>query len=343
MSLIDVLCKTSDALLGERWSEKLKMAANVILHEWHMFQAGSELAPSFLGVTDQEIDEEFKDLDSESREHILRYVATKRDFTVVGKDPAWYFYNYSRFYCKDELKSLSRARAALKHARKEYRNDQKVTLGFSESLVNHHGLVYCPESVKGYIRDGVFLDVGACYGDSTLVFARHYQPTKIIAFEPSRPNQGVFHAIMQQNGVEPSLYEIVPLGLGREAKTVFYHEKQGWDNSPLNQENGTTRLDIITCDAFCAERKLTNVKLIKADIEGMGLEMLLGAERVIRENRPVLCLCIYHNRDELFGIYQTLRDWNLDYRFIARMLSFPIAFGELTLIAWPGELGGIVP
>ena len=75
-----------------------------------------------------------------------------------------------------------------------------------------------------------------------------------------------------------------------------------------------------------------------ADIEGMGLEMLLGAERVIRANRPVLCLCIYHNKDELFGIYQTLKDWNLDYHFMARMLVMPITFGELTLIAWPGEL-----
>ena len=338
MSLIDVLCRTSDALFGERWSEKLKMAANVLLHEWHMFQSGSEWAASFLNVTDQEINETFKDLDAESREHILRNVAFKRDFAVVGKKPEWYFYNYSKFYRKEELKRIPHVHAVLRRERWKYRSVRHVVLGYSESLVYHHGLVYCPEAVKAYLRGGVFLDVGACYGDSTLVFARHYHPGKIFAFEPSGLNRDILHAIMEKNGIAPSLYEVVPLGLGREAKSVIYHEEQGAGNSLSNNEGGTTRLDIVACDVFCAERNLTAIKLIKADVEGMGLEMLLGAERVIRENRPVLSLSIYHNRDELFGIYRTLQDWNLDYRYIARMLAFPINFGELSLLVWPREL-----
>ena len=56
-----------------------------------------------------------------------------------------------------------------------------------------------------------------------------------------------------------------------------------------------------------------DLKLIKADVEGMGLDMLLGAESVIRQNRPVLLLSIYHSKDELLGIYDTLKKWDLDY------------------------------
>ena len=81
------------------------------------------------------------------------------------------------------------------------------------------------------------------------------------------------------------------------------------------------------------------MKLIKADIEGMGLAMVRGAEEVIRKNRPVLSLSIYHNREELFGIYQTLREWKLDYHCMVRMLAWPLpGFAELSLLAWPAEL-----
>ena len=95
-------------------------------------------------------------------------------------------------------------------------------------------------------------------------------------------------------------------------------------------------MDIVTLDKFCGDRNISNIKLIKADVEGMGLDMLLGAKNTIRSNRPVLSLSIYHNKEELFGIYQTLKTWNLDYHFIVKNLLHNIA--ELTLIAWPEEL-----
>ena len=113
-------------------------------------------------------------------------------------------------------------------------------------------------------------------------------------------------------------------------------EKQGGEDSLIKAEKGNAKVDIVTLDKFCEDRNISNIKLIKADVEGMGLDMLLGAENTIRGNRPVLSLSIYHNKEELFGIYQTLKTWNLGYHFIVKNLLHNIA--ELTLIAWPEEL-----
>ncbi|MBO4303135.1 MAG: hypothetical protein J6A21_00975, partial [Lentisphaeria bacterium] len=72
---------------------------------------------------------------------------------------------------------------------------------------------------------------------------------------------------------------------------------------------------------------------------GMGLKMLLGAEKVIRKHRPVLALSIYHNPEEFFGMYSTLKQWNLNYGF--RIVSLePVTHGEITLIGIPSEAEG---
>lgn len=342
MALIDFLCRFSDFVFGKRLSEKFRMAANVILHEWHEWPPECYAwAKEFQDVSDEEIRLVFKDMDEESLDQLLRYVTYKRDLAVPDHCMKCYYYNYHALLRPAEIRQLVRQDRELEKARKRYYSSNGLNLGSYESLLRHHGLKEAPPKVKQYLQNGVFLDIGACYGDSALVFAKHYQPGKIISFEPSGLNREIYLKNMRGNGIPASQYEMVPLGLGRDCRSLIYNETLGGENSlreEVRQEGNTVKLDITTCDLFCSERKLTEIRLIKADIEGMGLDMLLGAENVIRENRPVLSLSIYHNREELFGIYQTLKNWDLKYHFEARMLAFPSHFSELSLIAWPEEL-----
>lgn len=345
MSMIDFLCRVSDCVFGKRLSEKFRMAANVILHEWHEWpptpQVCYEWAKELQNVSDDEIRSVFKDMDEESLDQILRYVTCKRDFVVPDHHLKYYLYSYHALLRPAEIKQIAKQEKELKKERKKYYSSNGLDFGSYESLLQHHGLKELPLKAKQYLQDGVFLDVGACYGDSALIFAKYYQPGKVISFEPSGPNREIFLENMQENGIPSSLYEIVPMGLGRECCSLRYNETPGGGNTlreEVRQEGNSVDLNITTCDLFCSERELTEIRLIKADIEGMGLDLLLGAKNVIRENRPVLSLSIYHNREELFGIYQTLKSWDLKYYFKARMLSFPRHFGELSLIAWPEDL-----
>ena len=77
------------------------------------------------------------------------------------------------------------------------------------------------------------------------------------------------------------------------------------------------------------------IGLIKADVEGMGLDLVKGATEIIKRDLPVLSLSIYHNEDELLGIYSYLKSMNLEYEYHVRVLSCKYCFVELTLIAFP--------
>ena len=77
--------------------------------------------------------------------------------------------------------------------------------------------------------------------------------------------------------------------------------------------------------------------VLKADVEGMGLHFLKGAKNTILRDRPLLSLSIYHNEDEFVGIYQTLKEWDLNYHFEIRSFSPITTHGEFSLFAYPAE------
>ncbi len=336
MSWKNKLGKISNSVLGNQLSGKLIMIANILLHDWrlkNLFE--TDLHNEFLSTSDEEITSFFSNLDAKSIANILKFVSRQRDFLITPKNREYFFYNFHRIYNRVEIDEIKEMNRRYKRELKKYKIDQNLFLGGPESLVYHHGLSDCPDAVKNYIDNGVFLDVGGCIGDSALVFLKYYNPERVITFEPSVANRKTYQTVMRQNGVPETKYELSGFGIGKKCSTIWYNEKPGFCNSLQESSDGTTRLEVTTLDKFCSDKKLSNIKVLKADIEGMGLDMLVGAKAVIEQNRPVLNLSIYHNREELFGIYNTLNQWNLNYHFTIKLLCI---VSELTLIAWPKEL-----
>jgi len=56
------------------------------------------------------------------------------------------------------------------------------------------------------------------------------------------------------------------------------------------------------------------VGLIKVDIEGAERDFLAGAERTIREQKPVLIISIYHSADDFYSIKPLIESWGLGYK-----------------------------
>ena len=336
MSWTDQLSKAARSLLGDKYSDKLIMIANILLHDWRINNLSlSNFHNIFCKTSDEEVIAGFPNIDPESLTEILRYVRYQRDFLITKENYGCFFFNYHRLYGKEEVMNWEMIHKQYQKKLKQYKFFPNLYSVGPESLGYHHGLVFSSESVKNYIKDGIFLDVGGCFGDSALVFLRHYNPSKVITFEPSAQNRAIYKSVMQMNCVDKSKFELSAFGLGKECTSFYYMEKQGGGNTLIQTENGENKVEITTLDKFCSDRQISNIKLIKADVEGMGLDMLLGSENTIRRNRPVLNLSIYHNRDELLKIYKTLYEWQLDYHFMIRNLGLA---AELTLIAWPEEL-----
>ena len=337
MSLKENIRRIAVCFIGEKYFEKIRIIMWILHHDWRRINpVVSTFHEEFCYTKDEEIDSAFPELDPESREHVQHFITRQRDvFIPIEKSWGYFLYNYNLLYSQKELNERKTILYRYDKEQKKYQVDENIHLGGPESLVYHHGLIFSPDSVKKYIQKGVFIDVGGCFGDSALVFLRHYNPSKVITFEPSAQNRAIYKSVMQMNCVDESKFELSEFGLGKECTSFYYMEKQGGGNTLIQTENGENKVEITTLDKFCFDRQISNIKLIKADVEGMGLDMLLGSENTIRRNRPVLNLSIYHNRDELLKIYKTLYEWQLDYHFMIRNLGLA---AELTLIAWPEEL-----
>ena len=298
--------KISPLLSATRFGRRLDMAA-IAFHAELQF-AASEYSDSGGRIfTDAELEEIFSGLDAESlalaKKFMRRqYRCPRNGFMVHPK----YFYDDAE---RAEYRKLA---PELRRTRRELHLPASVG---PESLYYHHGLRFAPEFVKRRIAGRTFADVGGWLGDSALVLGG-YDPARILIFEPLAANRETLLGNLARNRVKAGLYEVLPFGLADRASC----------------ENG---MECRTLDS------VTDVPapfgVLKADIEGMGLKFLRGAEATIRRDRPLLSLSIYHNEEEFAGIYRTLREWNIGYHCEIRQFSPCVMHGEYSLFAYPEE------
>ncbi len=285
-------------------------------------------------VSAEEIDAAFADVSEEDRRLLKDFVEFQRKIpncTSPFPEPF--------FFCLDlgggllEKRLQEKCRVEQRRSRKLGRQYQ-IAPPFPESLLYHNGLTMVPKSVKEYIRNKDFIDAGAYNGDSSIVFLQ-YSPRKIYAFEPSPVNAEKYRSTMKKNRVPEEKFVLIEKGVSDAPGTIRTVDSGGMVFSCLESSSSGEQIELIPLDSFC--ENISDIGLIKADLEGMGLKMLRGAVKTIRRCRPLLLLSIYHNPEELFGIYRTLREMDLHYTFRIRSLKEP--YGEITLIAYPEELG----
>jgi FkbM family methyltransferase len=198
------------------------------------------------------------------------------------------------------------------------------------SVFKHkHGLKYVPLSVLNSLKNKDFLDCGAYFGDSALMFARDYHPNKIYSFEPDPENyRNLLETIKYHN-----FKNVIPISkcLGEKCGEVNFNIMGALSHIP--EAEGNSVMEMTTIDEFVAERKL-DVGVIKIDIEGYELEVLEGAKETIVDQKPVLLLGIYHNPKEFFEAKQFVQELSPKYNFIFKILSDVRPIAESYIIAW---------
>lgn len=98
----------------------------------------------------------------------------------------------------------------------------------------------------------------------------------------------------------------------------------------------------LTIDDYFMDQRITYINM---DIEGYEQELLRSAERVIKINRPILAICVYHQMDDLIVIPDLICELVDEYSFFLR--KYPSLVGayfngyfelnELVLYAVPNE------
>lgn len=129
---------------------------------------------------------------------------------------------------------------------------------------------------------GVAVDVGAHIGNHTLWFAVVCGFDVVYAFEPETSDD--LERNIEINGANVRAEQCV---LGA-TEGWAYQVAKGTFTTTMPEISDAEHLAVPmrTLDSFC----LTDVSLIKIDVEGMEPEVLRGALETIEGNRPVLCI-----------------------------------------------------
>lgn len=148
-----------------------------------------------------------------------------------------------------------------------------------------------------YLRDGMTVfDVGANVGELTLLFSRFIGEGQVHAFEAgtrafehlnticraaTRRNVTLNHlALADREGIARlHVYPDEYLSWSSQAKRPL--EDYGINVKPTGLEE--TRAT--TVDLYCERNQITEIDLLKVDVEGAEFQVLLGAQRMLRAKR----------------------------------------------------------
>lgn len=141
------------------------------------------------------------------------------------------------------------------------------------------------------IRNGVAFDIGANVGYYACLMSRYAE--QVYAFEPDPDN----YKILERNCKNRP--NITPLNMAVSDKvgvSDFYKVRHSAMRHSLIDEGNTQKLSIMctTLDAFVHERDITNVTMIKIDVEGAEPLVFAGMKELLASQHPTV---IYEGDD----------------------------------------------
>jgi FkbM family methyltransferase len=165
---------------------------------------------------------------------------------------------------------------------------------------------------ESYLRahideDAVVFDVGAHAGQYTKLFAKIAKSGRVFAFEPGDYALTILKKVIRLHSLDN--VQLMPVALsdkiGEETFNlpIKRHGHFGFGLAHLGHACGdrlveTSTVRTTTIDQVAAERGLTRLDFIKADIEGWELHMLRGGRQTLERFKPALQLelCDAHLR-----------------------------------------------
>ncbi|HPF58161.1 MAG TPA: FkbM family methyltransferase [Candidatus Competibacteraceae bacterium] len=188
----------------------------------------------------------------------------------------------------------------------------------------------------------IFVDAGAFVGDTVERFIWENLGTfkHIYAFEPGLKQflslQKRVSRLSEEWAFELDCISMVKAGLSSENG---YMVCSFLEDSPIRhgliKKNSESEMDalnsseVYSLDSFLRGKPVT---FIKADIEGMEMDFLQGAQETICCFKPKMALCAYHYPSDLFEIAEYVRKLVPEYKFSLRQHA-PI-FGDFVLYCY---------
>lgn len=166
----------------------------------------------------------------------------------------------------------------------------------------------CPRAGIGVKTGDVAVDGGACWGDSSIYFAKHAE--HVYAFECMPSNLKIMQTNLEMNPDLAQKVTVYPKAIWDRPgeKLIFLDSGPGSTSSgePSGIEVETGTIDDLVPGP---------VDFIKMDIEGAEPRALAGAEQTIRRDKPQLAISVYHDVSHFASIPAWIDDLGLGYKF----------------------------
>ena len=196
---------------------------------------------------------------------------------------------------------------------------------------------FCLPRFCGWEKES-YVDAGAFAGDSTerFVWAHNGVFSKIYAFEPGPRQfaalQACIRRLLEEWALDPDSIKLVNAGLGETHHSGAAASPNGqMTNLAIGNDAGAGAMavDIVSLDGFLEEDRIT---FLKADVEGMEMALLKGAQKTIRRYRPKISICVYHYPTDIPDITNYLAGLVPHYQFALRHHSPQLM--ETVLYCW---------
>lgn len=194
---------------------------------------------------------------------------------------------------------------------------------------------YCLPEFKGVLNN-YLVDVGAFVGDSIEKYI-WLNPVfkKIYAIEPAKRQLKALKTRVKRLNTEwalnPDQIEIIEAAAGdkNESLKISINDDFANFNIFFNPDESSQTVKVVCLDSVLKNKV---VDFIKADIEGAELKMLMGASNIIKQQKPKMALCVYHNINDLIDIIEYVKSIVPEYKMALRHHSTDIA--ETVLYCW---------
>lgn len=166
------------------------------------------------------------------------------------------------------------------------------------------------ENVIKLDNNETYLDLGAYKGDTVDEFL-HYCNNEyigIIALEPDRRTfkklSDFIKDIPNVTAYQKAVYS--------ECKSLTFSSKAGRQSTISDKGE---EIEAVTVDELCKNKKVTYIKM---DVEGAEYDALVGAEEILRVQKPKLNIALYHKSRDIFELPLKISEINPDYKFYIR-------------------------
>ncbi|WP_350333167.1 FkbM family methyltransferase [Coralliovum pocilloporae] len=205
-------------------------------------------------------------------------------------------------------------------------------------MAAHSGLIFIREAALRAIKKRTVIDAGAYIGDTARLFQKIYKAGKVFAFEPNAKNNARMQELVKQWGAEKTIIP-VQTGTGAEKGEIRIWGA-GVGSSPIQKaglsDDDAETISVTDIDSFVQEQHITNLELIKLDVEGSEFDTISGARETIKTQRPILLVSLYHTARDFFEIKPYIENMDLGYKFLVRKMTTDFA-KEIVLICVPGK------